>query len=120
MRQSEILNLRVQDVDLRSRIARLTDTKNNTARTVPLSAAATAALKNAIDNPIRQFCEQTNTWTILQGPLEMSESIQFREIDGAELIDIYRQMELILGGDSRSSSIQRLAFDRTLIEPPKN
>ncbi|MES2349210.1 MAG: site-specific integrase [Pseudomonadota bacterium] len=53
MRQSEILNLRVPHVDLRSRIARLADTKNNTARTVPLSTAATAALTSAISNPLR-------------------------------------------------------------------
>ena len=53
MRQSEILNLRVPDVDLRSRIVRLADTKNNTARTVPLSTAATAALQCAINNPLR-------------------------------------------------------------------
>ncbi|MES2319777.1 MAG: site-specific integrase [Pseudomonadota bacterium] len=53
MRQSEILNLRVQDVDLGSRIVRLADTKNNTARTVPLSAVATATLQWAKDNPLR-------------------------------------------------------------------
>jgi integrase len=53
MRQSEILNLRVSHVDLRSRVVRLADSKNNSARTVPLSAAATAALKSAIDNPLR-------------------------------------------------------------------
>jgi len=53
MRQSELLNLRVQDVDLRSRVARLADTKNNTARSVPLTSAATVALKSAIDNPLR-------------------------------------------------------------------
>lgn len=53
MRQSEILNLRVQDVDLGSRVARLADTKNNTARTVPLSTSATAALRSAISNPLR-------------------------------------------------------------------
>jgi integrase len=52
MRQSEILNLRLQNVDLQSRVVRLSDTKNNSARTVPLTAAATAALKSAIDNPI--------------------------------------------------------------------
>lgn len=53
MRQSEILNLRVPDVDLRSRIVRLSDTKNNSARTVPLTAAATAVLKEAVANPRR-------------------------------------------------------------------
>jgi integrase len=53
MRQSEILNLRVSDVDLRSRVVRLSDTKNNSARTVPLSASATTILKAAVDNPLR-------------------------------------------------------------------
>jgi integrase len=53
MRQSEILNLRLPHVDLQNRIARLADTKNNTARTVPLSAAATAALSSALNNPLR-------------------------------------------------------------------
>jgi HAD superfamily hydrolase (TIGR01549 family) len=53
MRQSEIVNLRLQHVDLQSRVVRLFDTKNNSARTVPLTAAATAALKTAINNPLR-------------------------------------------------------------------
>ncbi len=53
MRQSEILNLRAQHVDLRNRVVRLSDTKNNSARTVPLTAAATAILKAAIANPLR-------------------------------------------------------------------
>jgi len=53
MRQSEILNLRIPHVDLASRVARLQDTKNNSARTVPLSAQATAVLKAAIEHPLR-------------------------------------------------------------------
>lgn len=53
MRQSEILSLRMHQVDLHSRVVRLADTKNNSARTVPLSIAATTVLKNAIDNPLR-------------------------------------------------------------------
>jgi integrase/FMN phosphatase YigB (HAD superfamily) len=53
MRQSEILNLRIADVDLKSRVVRLSDTKNNNARTVPLTAAATALCKNAIEHPLR-------------------------------------------------------------------
>jgi integrase len=53
MRQSEILNLRVGDVDLGSRIVRLSDTKNNCARTVPLTAAAAATFKTAIEHPLR-------------------------------------------------------------------
>lgn len=53
MRQSEILNLRKSQVDLTLRIVRLTDTKNNTSRTVPLTGAATLALKSAVENPLR-------------------------------------------------------------------
>lgn len=53
MRQSEILNLRKSQVDLAARVVRLSDTKNNTARTVPLTATATATLKAALENPVR-------------------------------------------------------------------
>lgn len=53
MRQSEILNLRLGDVDLGSRIVRLSDTKNNSARTVPLTAAAAATFKAAIEHSLR-------------------------------------------------------------------
>jgi integrase len=53
MRQSEILNLRTAQVDLLSRVARLTDTKNNSARTVPLSMGAASAFKAALENPLR-------------------------------------------------------------------
>jgi integrase len=53
MRQSEILNLRKRQVDLAARVVRLADTKNNFARTVPLTAAATTALKSAVENPLR-------------------------------------------------------------------
>lgn len=53
MRQSEILGLRLNQVDLQSRVVRLTDTKNSSARTVPLNAAATETFKNALENPLR-------------------------------------------------------------------
>jgi len=53
MRQSEILNLRRDQIDLRRRVVRLTDTKNNTARTVPLSKAAVSTLEAALANPAR-------------------------------------------------------------------
>jgi integrase len=53
MRQSEILNLRKSQVNLATRVVRLTDTKNNATRTVPLSASAASALKAALDNPVR-------------------------------------------------------------------
>jgi integrase len=53
MRQSEILNLRTAQVDLTSRVARLTDTKNNSSRTVPLTKGAASAFKEALENPLR-------------------------------------------------------------------
>jgi HAD superfamily hydrolase (TIGR01549 family) len=53
MRQSEILGLKLSQVDLHSRVVRLSDTKNNSARTVPLNAAATATFKSAVENALR-------------------------------------------------------------------
>jgi len=53
MRQSEILGLRRSQVDLQRRIVRLTDTKNDAARTVPLTKLAVIALQHALDNPVR-------------------------------------------------------------------
>jgi integrase len=56
MRQGEILNLKVQDVDLPRRIVRLNDTKNGSPRTIPLSKEAARVLKEAIEHPMRQDC----------------------------------------------------------------
>jgi integrase len=53
MRHSEILGLKRSQVDIVNRVVRLTDTKNDSARAVPLNKMATAALKLALDNPIR-------------------------------------------------------------------
>lgn len=53
MRQSEILNLRRNHIDLNKRILRLIDTKNDSARTVPLNRRATETLTTALENPIR-------------------------------------------------------------------
>lgn len=53
MRQSEILGLRRGQVDLERRVVRLTDTKNNAARTVPLTKLAALVLQNALSNPVR-------------------------------------------------------------------
>jgi len=53
MRQSEILNLRTNQVNLNSRVARLTDTKNNSSRTIPLTTGAASAFKAALENPLR-------------------------------------------------------------------
>jgi len=54
MRQSEILNLRLNQVDLNRRIVSLNDTKNNSPRTVPLTKHATEVLKLALANPMRK------------------------------------------------------------------
>lgn len=53
MRVGEIQRLRRSDVDIKRRTALLRDTKNNQARTVPLSADAVAVLREALDNPVR-------------------------------------------------------------------
>jgi len=53
MRSSEVTGLRCGHVDLGRRVIRLADTKNGTARLVPLSRAATEILKPALDNPMR-------------------------------------------------------------------
>lgn len=53
MRQSEILGLRRGQVDLERRVVRLTDTKNNDARTVPLTKLAASVLQSALANPVR-------------------------------------------------------------------
>jgi integrase len=52
MRSSELLTLRRGQVDLARRIARLTDTKNDGARTVPLTKTATEQFRIALANPI--------------------------------------------------------------------
>ena len=46
MRQGELLNLAWKDVDIKSRIAMLRETKNGEARAVPLSSAAVTVLKS--------------------------------------------------------------------------
>jgi len=53
MRASEISTLRMHQVDLERRVLRLKDTKNDSARTVPLNRFATEAVKSAMSNPIR-------------------------------------------------------------------
>jgi integrase len=54
MRLGEIATLRVSQVDLERRAIRLTETKNGSARTVPLSREAAAVLKAAIAHPLRR------------------------------------------------------------------
>lgn len=53
MRSSEVSGLRRHQIDLDRRIARLSQTKNGETRTVPLSLAAAALLREALSNPIR-------------------------------------------------------------------
>lgn len=53
MRSSELLTLRRNQVDLVRRIIRLSDTKNDSARTVPLTMRATEQFRIALANPIR-------------------------------------------------------------------
>lgn len=53
MRSSEITGLRCHQVDLKRRVVRLSDTKNDSARTVPLSRLATATFQAALENPTR-------------------------------------------------------------------
>lgn len=53
MRQGEILSLTRDQVDSQRRVVRLTDTKNGSARTVPLSQAAIDVFRDALNNPIR-------------------------------------------------------------------
>ncbi|MCG7896477.1 MAG: site-specific integrase [Candidatus Thiodiazotropha taylori] len=53
MRQGEVLSLALDQVDLQRRIVRLTETKNGSARTVPLSRRAFKVLREAIAHPVR-------------------------------------------------------------------
>lgn len=52
MRKGEILQLRRRDVNLEGRVAFLPDTKNGTARTVPLTRRAALALREALESPV--------------------------------------------------------------------
>ncbi len=53
MRSSEITGLRVRQVDTKRRIVRLADTKNDSARTVPMTRTAQALFEQALANPLR-------------------------------------------------------------------
>jgi integrase len=53
MRSSEISSIRRHQVDLAKRVIRLSDTKNDASRTVPLSRRATEAFQAAMNNPVR-------------------------------------------------------------------
>ncbi|MBA3593363.1 MAG: site-specific integrase [Polaromonas sp.] len=58
MRSSEIVTLRVEQVDTKRRIVKLENTKNTMPRTVPLSLAAKKLFDSALANPTRP--ETTN------------------------------------------------------------
>lgn len=53
MRSSEIVGLQRSQVDLERRVVRLSQTKNGSSRTVPLSLAALRVLREAMSNPVR-------------------------------------------------------------------
>jgi integrase len=53
MRRGEILSLTRDQVDLGRRIVRLNETKNGSARTVPLSKRAVRVFRQAFSNPVR-------------------------------------------------------------------
>jgi integrase len=53
MRAGEIRTLRRSQVNLEKRVVTLTETKNGSVRTVPLSNAAVAVLRIALANPVR-------------------------------------------------------------------
>lgn len=53
MRSSEITGLQCNQVDVKKRVVRLSDTKNSSFRTVPLSKLATETFKKALENPLR-------------------------------------------------------------------
>lgn len=53
MRSGEITGLRLGDVDTARRLVHLSDTKNNSSRTVPMTRAAKAVFDKARDNPMR-------------------------------------------------------------------
>jgi len=53
MRSGEIAGLRIQQVDVTRRVVRLADTKNDNARTVPLTRHAAEVFTLAMDNPTR-------------------------------------------------------------------
>ncbi len=55
MLQSEILGLKRSQIDFKSRVIRLLNTKNDFARTVPMTKVAMEACAPAVKNPIHPF-----------------------------------------------------------------
>jgi len=58
MRSTEVVTLRRSQVDLQDGVIRLTETKNGSSRTVPLSPEAMKVFAEALENPVRPIdCE---------------------------------------------------------------
>lgn len=53
MRSSEVVSLRRSQVDLKKRVVRLSNTKNGSARNVPLTLQAKKVFEEALANPVR-------------------------------------------------------------------
>ena len=53
MRLSEIVTLTRDQVELRRRVIRLSETKNGSSRTVPMTTTAADAMREALANPVR-------------------------------------------------------------------
>ena len=53
MRQGEIQSLTIDHVDLKRRVIRLTESKNGSGRTVPLTKRALSVMRAAVKNPAR-------------------------------------------------------------------
>lgn len=97
MRQSEILELRLSQVDLERRVVRLIDTKNDDSRMVPLTRLATDVFAAALANParpsdvdlvflgepgrdgIRRRYEFLRTWRIIKMKLGMAD-LRFHDL----------------------------------------
>lgn len=62
MRAGEITSLRRNQIDLIHRVVRLTNTKNGSARTVPLSRKALSVMKAALEYPVRPFDTDLIFW----------------------------------------------------------
>jgi integrase len=62
MRAGEIQTLRRAQIDLSRRIVRLTETKNGSVRTVPLSREAVIVLREALDHPVRPLDTDLIFW----------------------------------------------------------
>jgi integrase len=62
MRAGEITSLRRGQVDLPRRVVRLNDTKNGSARTVPLSREAVQVLAAALDHSVRPLDTDLIFW----------------------------------------------------------